>query len=289
MAAELQGISRRMFLGSASVAPALALSAVQAPAEAPAKALPAADKDEPSGYKDLKAEFVEYGFVVLPKLIPRADAESVERRVRQIMGRRPDADKIDQHLPGFFNHLEASDDKLFMPLVTQPFCLRLAHDLLGPGFQMTEVGCRWRKPGAPDGEVHVGTPLPAMARAGLPVPNTTFVIGISWVLHDITKDMGTSYNLPFSHHAPLSPRVGARYQHLVPLEAPAGSLLVYHGGLWHKFGANTTKDKPRVGLMGGYFPFWMDPAAAGWLPLKKSIRDRLPEEVQRMNRHVVEG
>ena len=109
------------------------------------------------------------------------------------------------------------------------------------------------------------------------------------MLHDLTRDMGATLYLPFSHHAPRGPRAGVRYRHLVAVEAPAGSVLVHHSGLWHNFGANTTKDKSRVGLMGGYFPFWMDPVAIGWQPLKRSVRDRMPKEVRQMNRHVSDG
>ena len=45
----------------------------------------------------------------------------------------------------------------------------------------------------------------------------------------------------------------------------------------------------RVGVMGGYFPFWMDPIAVGWQPMKKRVRDRMPKEVQQMNKHVIDG
>src|SRR5207253_8430315 len=67
---------------------------------------------------ELKAEFDEYGFVVLPEVIPRADALRVEQRIREIMSRRPDADKPDQHISGFWNHLDPQDDPAFLPLVT---------------------------------------------------------------------------------------------------------------------------------------------------------------------------
>jgi len=286
-----EGVSRRGFLKSASASPALAL----APTATAAGKLPAA-QDKGGGktpvkpsYQAIKAELEEYGFVVLHNLIPRRDAARMEQRVKDIMSRQPGAKKTDQHLPGFFNHLDPKDDPLFLPLVTQPTCLRLARDLLGEGFQMTEVGCRWRKPGAPEGPIHATRPLDALARAGLPAPNVCFVLAFSWMLHDLTRDMGATLYLPFSHHCLSAPRPGIRYKHLVPVEAPAGSVLVHHSGLWHHFGANTTRNKARVGLMGGYFPFWMDPIAVGWQPMKKSVRDRMPKEVQQMNKHVIDG
>src|SRR5262245_11511807 len=137
MAARSRGLSRRAFLSSGTLAPVVAAAQGRAPAEPSAR--------EGAEYNAIKAEFEEYGYVVLHKVIPRADAERTEKRVREIMARQPDANNIDQHLPGFFNHLDPKDDDLFLPLVTQPICLRLAQDFLGPGFQMTEVGCRWRK------------------------------------------------------------------------------------------------------------------------------------------------
>jgi hypothetical protein len=66
-------------------------------------------------------------------------------------------------------------------------------------------------------------------------------------------------------------------------------VLVHHSGVWHGFGANTSKEKARVGVMSGYIPEWMDPVAVGWRPLKRSIRDRLPALVRQMNTHVTDG
>jgi ectoine hydroxylase-related dioxygenase (phytanoyl-CoA dioxygenase family) len=136
--------------------------------------------------------------------------------------------------------------------------------------------------------VRITRPIDSILRAGLPAPNVCFVLAISWILNDLTRDMGGSWYLPFTHHVPRSPRAGATYQDHVEVEAPAGSVLVHHGGIWHGFGANTTRDKARVGLMSGYFPFWLDPVSVGWQPLKRSVWKRMPKLVQEMNRHVSE-
>jgi hypothetical protein len=288
-------VSRRGFLKTAGAAPALGLVLGGEGQVATAGLPPIAEKQSPSGpppgpaLDDLQAELTEYGFVIIPELIPRAEALRVEERVREIMRRRPDADKIDQHLPGFFNQLEPGDDALFVPLVTQPVCLALARAFLGEGFQMTEVGCRWRKPGAPAGPIRLTRPTDSMYRDGLPVPGTCLVLAFAWMLNDLTRDMGASYYLPFSQHASLWPRPDAQYKHVVYGEAPAGSLLIHHGGVWHGFGANTTTDKSRVGLMGAYIPFWIDLVTVGWQPMKRSVRDRMPEIVQKMNQRVIDG
>jgi hypothetical protein len=284
-------VSRRNFLKAAGTSPALA--AVLTIDSNAGQSPPAAGSIAKSGNAiltdDLKAEFDEYGFVVLEEVIPRRDALRVEERVKEIMARQPEADSVDQHLPGLFNHLDPKDDALFVPLVTQPVCLALAEAVLGEGFQMTEVGCRWRKPGAAAGPLRVTRPTDRFSRVGLPMPNVCFVIGISWMLSDLTREMGATLYLPFSQHVPRAPRSGTSYKYLVPVEAPAGSVLVHHSGLWHGFGANTTKDKARIGVMSGYIPAWMDLVSVGWQPLKRSIRDRLPEPVRRMNTRVTDA
>jgi ectoine hydroxylase-related dioxygenase (phytanoyl-CoA dioxygenase family) len=285
-----RAVCRRGFLKAACAAPTLGFAlhpALETVAAEPGQS--SGEVRTPRTDEELKAELDEYGFVVIEELIPRADALRAEKRVKEIMSRQRDAAKPDQHLPGFLNHIEPNDDPLILPLVTQQVCLKLARALLGDGFQMTEVGCRWRKPGSPAGETHVTRPLDSLNRSGLPMPNVCFVLAFSWMLNDLTRDMGATYYLPFSQHAPQGPRAGITYRHRVEIEAPAGSVLVHHSGLWHGFAANTTKDKARVGLMGGYFPAWMDPVAVGWQPMKRSVRDRMPESVRQMNHHSIDG
>jgi len=64
--------------------------------------------------------------------------------------------------------------------------------------------------------------------------------------------------------------------------------VIHHGGVWHNFGPNTTKDQPRVGVMSGYIPAWLDPRVVGWQLMKRSVRDQLPKEVQELNRRLAE-
>src|SRR5262245_30393206 len=115
------GVSRRSFLKTAGSTSALGItSSVVAAAtavSAPANQEAATTKPQ---LADLRAEFDEYGFVVLRELIRREDAERAEARVKELMARRPDADKVDQHIPGFMNQIEPKDDEIFLPLVTQP-------------------------------------------------------------------------------------------------------------------------------------------------------------------------
>jgi len=284
-----QSVSRRNFLKAAGASSAIGITSNVA-LTTPVQAAGETKTETPakSQFADLQAELNEYGFVVLREAITREHAKRAEDRVKAIMARRPDAGNVDQHIPGFFNHLEPQDDEIFLPLVMQPAFIELARNVLGEKFQMTETGCRWRKPGSLAGPLHASRPIESITKAGMPAPNVCFVLAFTWMLNDLTVDMGATEYLPFSHHAPTGPRPDVEYKHLVAIDAPAGSVLVHHGGIWHRFGANTSQ-KDRIGFMGGFFPFWMDPVSVGWQPMKKSIRDRLPPEVQDRNLHVIDG
>jgi ectoine hydroxylase-related dioxygenase (phytanoyl-CoA dioxygenase family) len=227
--------------------------------------------------------------VIVPELISRDDAGHAAQRIREIMGHQPNHGDVDQHLRGAFDYLEPDDHTLFSRLMTHPLCLSLARHLLGEGFQMTEVGFRWRKPGAKAGPVHVTVPLNSFASAGIPLPNVAFVVVFSWILEDLKRDTGSTWYLPFSHFAPRLPDEKALYKYMVPAEGPPGTLVLHHGALWHAFGPNTTANSSRVGLMSGYFASWMDPAAAGWRLMKRSVRDRMPRQVQELNRNAREA
>jgi hypothetical protein len=238
--------------------------------------------------ESLKTELDEAGLVIIPELIPRSHAEQAAEILKQIMKKQPDAETPDQHLRGVFNHLNRQEDPVFLPLVTHPVCLELAQHALGNGFQMTEIGARWRRPGCRATDVYLSVPLDWMSSSGLPVPNVCFLITFSWMLTDLTRDMGATFYLPYSHHAGRAPRPGVNYKYQIAAEGPAGSVVVRLGGIWHSFGANTTRAKENVGLMGGYFARWMNPQAVDWKLMKRAVRDRLPENVQAMNQHVAE-
>jgi len=166
--------------------------------------------------------------------------------------------------------------------------MKLAHHILGDDFQMAEAGCRWLKPGSPGQNLHADVPMSWFGKQGLPIPNMCFMLNCMWMLTGFTRDNGATLLLPFSHHSRRLPRSGVEYRNFVAAEGPPGSIVIFNGSIWHAGGANVTKDKHRVGLSTGYFATWMDPAAGGWHLMRRSVRDRMPSEVQKMNRHVAD-
>ena len=81
-------------------------------------------------------------------------------------------------------------------------------------------------------------------------PHAPIVCNTMWALTEFTEDNGATRVVPGSHLAKESPHYGTEYDSVAAC-MPAGSVLVWHGSLWHGGGANRS-DSRRVGLAMNY-------------------------------------
>ncbi len=239
---------------------------------------------DPKDFARLTKELDDFGFVTVRNLVPRADAEFAAQRVVEIMKKQPQANEADQHLSNILDLLDPSDYPVFAKMIAHPLCLKVAEHVLGEGVQLAELGARWKKPGAAAGPMHVGAPLARFEKWGLPVPNNSFVLAFSWMLNNLSADMGATALLPCSHRASGYPGPESGREYAIPVAAPAGSVVLYHQALWHGFAANTSKTNARVGFMGGYCGSWVDPVGVGYHLMQKRVYDRMPPAVQALNK-----
>ena len=70
---------------------------------------------------------------------------------------------------------------------------------------------------------------------GVPAPFPPYaqVANATWVLTDYTLENGCVGYLPGSHQLCRHPTADESFDAVMPVEAPAGSLLVWHGNTWH--------------------------------------------------------
>lgn len=262
-----------------------------------------------------KLELDEYGYVILPDLIAGDTALDMAELLMEIERRRQLPDSLNQHLSSLFNHLKPGELEIFLPLITHPIVLELAQYKLGDGMQLVGSDVKWTPPGSPESGIHADVPLGWFAEAGLPMPgNICFLVQCNWMLTDFTAENGATELLPLSHlmEAPnmwvgddgeprhMNDRVkrlrkelesGDPMGHLVAAEGTAGSAVVFLGAMWHRAGANVTTNQNRVGVLTPYHARWVEPGYGLGLKdslLLRSVRERMPEQVQKMSLHFAE-
>jgi ectoine hydroxylase-related dioxygenase (phytanoyl-CoA dioxygenase family) len=84
----------------------------------------------------------------------------------------------------------------------------------------------------------------------IPKPHPPTVCNTMWALTDFTEENGATRLIPGSHLRDHSPQYGRHYD-TIPAEMSKGSVLIWHGSLWHGGGANTTAER-RVGIAMNY-------------------------------------
>jgi ectoine hydroxylase-related dioxygenase (phytanoyl-CoA dioxygenase family) len=103
----------------------------------------------------------------------------------------------------------------------------------------------------------------------IPKPHPPTVCNTMWALTDFTDVNGATRLVPGSHLADASPDFTRSYD-TIPAEMRRGSVLVWHGSLWHGGGANTT-DARRVGIAMNY--------CAGYIRQQENQQLGIPREV----------
>jgi ectoine hydroxylase-related dioxygenase (phytanoyl-CoA dioxygenase family) len=100
-------------------------------------------------------------------------------------------------------------------------------------------------------------------------PHPATVCNTMWAITDFTEANGATRIIPGSHLADSSPVYGQPYDS-IPAEMAKGSVLVWHGSLWHGGGANTT-DQRRVGIAMNY--------CAGYIRQQENQQLGIPREI----------
>jgi ectoine hydroxylase-related dioxygenase (phytanoyl-CoA dioxygenase family) len=119
----------------------------------------------------------------------------------------------------------------------------------------------------------------------LPRPHVPMMVTSMWALTDFTADNGGTRFVPGSHRFPQTPESADAPLDVdvCALEMPAGSVMVFHGSLWHAGGANTTADDRRLGVNVQYCPGFVRQQQNSYLGVPAEIAatfsDRLLELV----------
>jgi ectoine hydroxylase-related dioxygenase (phytanoyl-CoA dioxygenase family) len=123
--------------------------------------------------------------------------------------------------------------------------LPIVDGVLDPGCLISSLSSISILPGEDAQPIHADDQLIPLDK-----PHRPTVCNSMWALTDFTEANGATRLIPGSHARDHNPDYGAPYDSIAA-EMPKGSVLVWHGSLWHGGGANTTSER-RVGVAMNY-------------------------------------
>ena len=198
------------------------------------------------------ATIAEQGYTVLRDVIPpdlvAALLDDLDR-LHAELGTRPAANDFEGTSTLRVYNLLAHGP-LWQQVPVHPAVLPVVEGVLDPGCLVSSLSSIAIGPGETEQPIHADDQI-----IPLPKPHVPTVCNSMWALTDFTEANGATRIIPGSHLAEQSPRFGAPYDS-IPAEMEAGSVLVWHGSLWHGGGANTTAER-RVGVAMNYCAGWI--------------------------------
>ena len=224
------------------------------------------------------AELDMKGYTVLPPG-SAAPPEFVER-LRDTILRIADEERPDQFedLGGLGRplfHL-VPRDRVFEEAVVQPKPLALMTYLLGWRARLSQCSALIK-------DKSTTTPLAFHAdhsrKIPAPWPNVAQFCVITWVLSDYTRENGALCVFPGSHKlaqdVPSNFVMAHDHEDVEVVEVPAGSLIAWHGSLWH--GAlPRTADGRRVSLVLPFVRYHVQPSEMYWASTTPEMLERNP-------------
>lgn len=134
---------------------------------------------------------------------------------------------------------------LFQQIPTRENILPICEGVLDPGLLISSLSSIAIGPGEVAQPIHADDQVIPLAK-----PHAAIICNTMWALTDFTEENGATRVIAGTHVADTSPEYGATFDS-VPAEMARGSVLVWHGSLWHGGGANNTGER-RVGIAMNY-------------------------------------
>lgn len=134
----------------------------------------------------------------------------------------------------------------FVRLAEHPAALHLLRGLLGWPLQLSNISANITGPGGGRMVMHADQLYMPQPWSG---PQGANVV---WMADDFTAENGATRVVPGSHRHQRTPGPVDQTAPTVPLEAPAGTMCVMDGRVWHHTGDNVTASSTRGGIFAWY-------------------------------------
>lgn len=202
---------------------------------------------------DLKEKFNKDGFVIIENLISSEQANILKTKVIELA--KFEKEQKDQYIYKFdesgktqrvwnlINKSKVFSDLLEINLINEFMEFIFDRPTKHQKYHLSSFQANIISPGSNRQKLHVDTPCPE------PLPAWPIKANSIWFLDDFTVENGATEYIPGSHKSIIKPSEEDDINcKVIKAVAPAGSVLITHGALWHRAGANKS-NKDRIGLL----------------------------------------
>ena len=218
--------------------------------------------------QDHAARIARDGYTILEDVIEPEQVEALAAdllRLERELGVRPARNDFEgTHTVRIYNLLVHGP--LYERIPVHPAVLPVVEQVLDAGCLVSSLSSISIDAGETAQPIHADDQLIPLRK-----PHVATVCNTMWALTDFTEANGATRLIPGSHLRDHSPTYGRSYES-IPAEMRRGSVLVWHGSLWHGGGANRT-DTRRVGIAMNY--------CAGWIRQQENQQLGIPRDVAR--------
>ncbi|MGR8950476.1 MAG: phytanoyl-CoA dioxygenase family protein [Gammaproteobacteria bacterium] len=206
-----------------------------------------------------KQQLDEHGLALLANALSAKQVDDIKQRLAQAIA-ASEADGVptrnyafdpDPHNQRVFHLFNL--DQIFIDLIQDSVALEFVRHQLGDAFLISNFSANITEPGNAPMQLHADQGyVPA------PWPPMPLACNVAWLLDDFTGENGGTRFVPNSHQLAHGPDPDEIYD-VIPIEAPAGTMMIMDGRLWHQTGENRTTDQSRAALFGYYVLRWIRP------------------------------
>jgi len=220
------------------------------------------------------------GYVILEDAIEPvlvAELRDTIRSLQQSLGVQPLGTAAEGHSTlRMYNLLAKHPAFIAMPI--HPHVLPIVERVLDRGCLLSGMTAMDIGPGEDAQPLHGDDVV--MSRH-LQRPHAPMMVTSIWALTDFTEANGGTRYVPGSHKWAAIPTSGEAVEgvDVRSLEMPAGSVLIFHGSLWHGGGSNRTTDDWRLGVNVQYCPGFVRQQQNPYLGIPADLAATFPDRL----------
>ena len=223
------------------------------------------------------ARIAEVGYTIVEGAIDLALIDALHDdllRLERELGIEPSPNSFEGHSTWRIYNLLVHGE-LYEQIPVHENVLPVVERVLDRGCLVSSLSSIAIGPGETAQPIHADDQLIPIAK-----PHVPTVCNSMWALTDFTEANGATRLIPGTHLADSSPDYGREYDSIAAA-MPKGSVLIWHGSLWHGGGANTTSER-RVGIAMNYCAGWIRQQENQQLGIPRDIAARFSPRLQEL-------